>query len=162
LGLAYAAIHDYRSSVEAFSLALSADSEAAAEEDGAGPILSGKAPSDLLLLAIAQSYMALEDQASADMAKAYLVRCVETTRDSQIKIKARLLLGLLFRKSGAVSQAEEQYLKLLEESGENAEGHFQLGELYAAGGDSIKARAEWRRAVRIDPAHRAARQRLNM
>jgi Tfp pilus assembly protein PilF len=50
----------------------------------------------------------------------------------------------------------------MEEGGENAEAHFQLGELYAGGGDSTRARAEWRRAVRIDPAHGPARTRLNM
>jgi tetratricopeptide (TPR) repeat protein len=141
LGLAYAAIHDYRSSVAAFSLALNENN------------------SDLLLLSIARSYIALEE---TETAAAYLIRCIENSRDSNTIIKSRLLLGELLEKSGDASGAETQYLAILEENGENAEAHFQLGELYADAGDGTRARAEWRRAVRIDPAHRSARARLNM
>jgi tetratricopeptide (TPR) repeat protein len=141
LGLAYAAIHDYRSSVAAFSLALNQDE------------------SDLLLLSIARSYIALEE---TETAIAYLTRCVETSRDSNTVIIARLLLGDIFEETGDVSGAETQYLAILDDAGENAEAHFQLGELYAATGDRTRARAEWRRAVRIDSTHRSARARLNM
>ncbi|MDR0452694.1 MAG: tetratricopeptide repeat protein [Treponema sp.] len=141
LGLAYAAVRDYRSSVAAFSLALSENN------------------SDLLLLSIARSYIALEE---TETAAAYLARCVESSRDSNTIITARLLLGEISAKSGDVSGAETQYLAILEENGENAEAHFQLGELYDAAGDGTRARAEWRRAIRINPAHRSARARLNM
>ncbi|MDR0877341.1 MAG: hypothetical protein LBN21_04755, partial [Treponema sp.] len=55
LGLAYAAVHDFRSSVAAFSQALNKDS-------------------DILLLSIAESYIALEEY---DSARAYLLRCIE-------------------------------------------------------------------------------------
>jgi tetratricopeptide (TPR) repeat protein len=153
LGLAYAAIHDYRNSVAAFSLALDPGTE-----KRAGEVPQNRVPSDLLLLSIARSYLALEE---ADTAKAYLVRCVETSRDSNILVAARLLLGEIYGKSGDVSGAEAQYLAIMEEGGENAEAHFQLGELYAGGGDPTRARAEWRQAVRIDPAHNPARIRLN-
>ncbi|MDR0386909.1 MAG: tetratricopeptide repeat protein [Treponema sp.] len=156
LGLAYAAIQDYRNSVAAFSLALDPGVEDRAES---GEVTQNRAPSDLLLLSIARSYLALEE---ADTARAYLIRCVETSRDSNILVAARLLLGEIYGKSGDVSGAEAQYLAILEEGGENAEAHFQLGELYAGGGDSTRARAEWRRAVRIDPTHGPARTRLNM
>jgi tetratricopeptide (TPR) repeat protein len=141
LGLAYAAIHDYRSSVAAFSLALNGND------------------SDLLLLSIARSYIALEE---TETAAAYLTRCVENSKDSNTVITARLLLGKIFENSGNVSGAEAQYLAILEENGENAEAHFQLGELYNAAGDGTRARAEWRRTIRIDPAHRSARARLNI
>jgi len=147
LGLAYAAVHDYRNSVAAFSLALNtAEGQAAV-------------PSDRLLLSIASSYMALEE---TDSAKAYLMRCVDISRDAAIKIAARLLLGEIYGKEGDNKSAEAHYLTILEEHGENAEAHFQLGELYAAEGDATKARAEWRKAVRIDPAHRSARTRLSL
>jgi tetratricopeptide (TPR) repeat protein len=156
LGLAYASIHDYRNSVAAFSLALDPNGESQAED---AEVPQNQVPSDLLLLSIARSYLALEE---ADTARAYLIRCVETSRDSNIMVAARLLLGEIYGKSGDVPGAEAQYLSILEEGGENAEAHFQLGELYATGGDPTRARAEWRRAVRIDPAHGPARIRLNM
>ncbi|MDR3130981.1 MAG: tetratricopeptide repeat protein [Treponema sp.] len=164
LGLAYASIHDYRNSVAAFSLALAPGNPEANELVSLNETSSleeprNRGPSDLLLLSIARSYIALEE---ADTARAYLVRCVETSKDSNILVAARLLLGGIHGKSGDVSGAEAQYLAILEDGGENAEAHFQLGELYAAGGDPTRARAEWRRAVRIDPAHGPARMRLNM
>ena len=143
LGLAYAAIRDYRSSVAVFSEALA----------------SGQEPSDVLLLSIAKSYMALDEN---DQARAYLIHCLEISRDSKTIAAARLLYGGILMKSGDLSGAEKEYLKLIEESGENAEAHYQLGELYALAGDPTRARAEWRRALRIDPAHGPSRGRLNI
>jgi tetratricopeptide (TPR) repeat protein len=144
LGLAYAAIQDYRNSIAAFTQAL---------EPGDGN------PSDPLLLSIASSYMALEELESA---RAYLIRCIDTTRDAASLVKARLLMGEILRKSGNEEEAEVQYMTILDETGENAETHYQLGELYDSRGDTTRARAEWRRTVRIDPAHIKARKRLNM
>ncbi|MDR2103666.1 MAG: tetratricopeptide repeat protein [Treponema sp.] len=156
LGLAYAAIHDYRSSVAAFTLALEPSQETPVQGPGEG---ENSYPSDILLLAIARSYIALDEP---DAAKAYLVRCVDLSRDFDTIVAARLLLGGIFSKAGDVEGAEAQYMTILDEGGENAEAHYQLGELYAAAGDPTRARAEWRRAVRIDPAHGPARIRLNM
>jgi tetratricopeptide (TPR) repeat protein len=146
LGLSYAAIHDYRSSVAAFTLAL----------DPAG---GGDEVSDRFLLAIASSYTALGEQ---DMARAYLLRCIETSRDFHAVILARLDLAGILAAQGKSEEAEAQYLIIVNENGENAEARYQLGELYAARGDNTRARAEWRRAVRTDPAHPGARQRLGM
>jgi tetratricopeptide (TPR) repeat protein len=138
LGLSYAAIHDYRSSVEAFSHALNP-------------------ASDVLLLSIARSYMALEEY---DSARAYLLRCIEISQDSNTKIQAHLLISEILVKTGNSGGAELQYLSMMEEFGENAEAHYQLGELYAAGGDLTRARSEWRRAVQLDVSHTKARSRL--
>jgi tetratricopeptide (TPR) repeat protein len=147
LGLSYANLQDYRSSVAAFSLALDPSENTTSY------------PSDLLLLSIAHSYIELEDLTTA---RAYLIRCVETSRDSRKVVAARLLLGDILNKSGDARGAEQEYLAILSEDSENAEAHYQLGELYAASNDTTRARAEWRKAVRIDSAHKAARARLNM
>ncbi|MDR3334543.1 MAG: tetratricopeptide repeat protein [Treponema sp.] len=150
LGLAYAAVHNYQKSVASFTLALY-PVEAEVTED--------LNTSDLLLLSIAHSYIALNE---SDAAYPYLLRCVEQSRDSKVVVKARLLLGSILGKGGDNAGAEAQYTAILAESGENAEAHYQLGELFAADGNPTRARAEWRRAVRIDPAHVPARKRLNM
>ena len=147
LGLAYAGIRDYRNSVAAFSRALS-------ENDSAYG-----SPSDVLLLSIARSYLALEED---DSARAYLIHCLDVSRDSRTITTARLLLGGIYGKAGDINGAELEYLKIVNENGDNAEAYFQLGELYAAQGDSTRARAEWRRVLRIDPAHSQARTRLNI
>ncbi|MDR3343618.1 MAG: hypothetical protein LBT14_12730 [Treponema sp.] len=166
LGLAYAALHDYRKSVVSFTQALG-PADDAGEVSGehtqegafAGNAPEALDPSDLLLLSIAHSYMALDE---LDTAHAYLIQCVEQSRDSKIVVKARLLLGGILGKGGDNAGAEAQYMAILNESGENADAHYQLGELFAAGGNPTRARAEWRKAVRINPAHGPARVRLNM
>jgi tetratricopeptide (TPR) repeat protein len=161
LGLSYAALQDYRNSVAAFTLALDPGDEVEIPEEAgaAGASKDMRYPSDLLLLSIARSYLALED---VDTAHAYLQRCVDISRDSRTMVVARLLLGSILSKQGDVKGAEAQYMAILSEGGENAEAHYQLGELYAGGGDPIRARAEWRKAYGIDPSHKPTRVRLNM
>jgi tetratricopeptide (TPR) repeat protein len=159
LGLSYALLQDYRSSVAAFSLALNPAGVAGTGVSAASQSPAAESPPDLLLLSIAHSYIELGELSTA---RAYLIHCVETSRDSKKVVTARLLLGDILRKSGDVQDAETQYLTILSEDGENAEAHFQLGELYAGAGDTTRARAEWRKAFRLDPAHRPARERLNL
>ena len=143
LGLSYAAIKDYRKSVEAFSASL----EPTVQEG-----------SDLLLLHIAQSYIGLEDW---ETAKAYLLRCAEISKDTDLAIKARLLLGKTLADGGNTGEAIEVLESVLETSGENAEASFELGEIYAALGETTRARAAWRRAYRADPNFTPVLTRLN-
>ena len=142
LGLSYAAVRDYRKSVEAFSASLE----------------PGREDSDLLLLHIAQSYMGLEDW---ETAKAYLVRCAELSKDTDLTIKARLLLGKTLVHMGNTGDAVAAFESVLETSGENAEASYELGEIYAALGDTTRARAAWRRAFRADPNFTPVVARLN-
>jgi tetratricopeptide (TPR) repeat protein len=139
LGLAYATLHDYSSSADAFTEALSLQHP----------------PSDLLLLAIAQSYKQLGN----DMAVSYLKLCIDISKDYKAIIQARLLLGEIFENND-VQSAKEQYTEILNGVGENAEAHYRLGEIYARENDPIRARAEWRKAIRVDPTHSPSRERL--
>ncbi|MDR2602602.1 MAG: tetratricopeptide repeat protein [Spirochaetaceae bacterium] len=148
LGLAYAALKDYQSSVNAFSKALQ-------PVNGDAP-LSG---SDIFLLAIARSYFELGETGRA---KAYLMRALEVSRDYKTIVSARILLGNVFVAENDLAAAENQYLTILNESGESAEARFFLGEIYALKENTIRARAEWRKALRIDPAYAPARERLNI
>jgi tetratricopeptide (TPR) repeat protein len=150
LGLLYAATGDYRASVEAFSRAL--NPPAGAEGGGGG----GEIPPEHLLLAMARSYLALEEPENAT---AYLVRCMEISRDSNTVITVRLLLGEILAGAGKLNDAEAQYQAILDEDGENAEAHYRLGELYYARGNLTRTRAELRSALKIDPAHEPARAR---
>jgi tetratricopeptide (TPR) repeat protein len=143
LGLAYAAYGDYRSSVEAFTQAF----------------IPGKQPSDNLLLSISRSYIAMEEY---NMAFGYLMRCIDSSADSKSVIVSRYMLAEIYKNRYDYDGAEKQYLSILNDSGENAEVHYQLGELYNLKGDTTKARSEWRIAYRQDPAHAKARARLNI
>jgi len=143
LGLSYAACGDYRGSVEAFSQALG----------------SANTPSDTLLLSIARSYMAINEY---KMASDYLKRCINISPDAKSVMIASFLLADVYKNSGDYESAENVYISILNNSGENAEVHFQLGELYSLKGDATRARSEWRLAFRQDPAHAKARARLNI
>jgi len=148
LGLAYEKIGDYRSSVAAFAEALVAQGR---EDDDRPP--------GLLLLSIARSYYALDE---FEQARAYLQRCIDVSPDSRIIQAARLLLSDVLRNLGDNEGAQQQLVYILGEAGEDAEAHYRLGELYALQGEAIRARAEWRLALRADPAHQKARTRLSM
>jgi tetratricopeptide (TPR) repeat protein len=143
LGLAYAAASDYKKSVEAFTRA----------------IIPDKPLSDTLLLSIARSYMAMYEY---DMASSYLLHCIDTSTDSKSIIIAHFLLAEIYINTNDYDKAENQYISILDKSGESAEVRYQLGELYNLKGDTTRARAEWRMAFRQDPAHTKARARLNI
>jgi tetratricopeptide (TPR) repeat protein len=143
LGLSYTALKDYRKSVEALTASLDPSDES---------------NSDLLLMYIAQSYMGLEDW---DSARAYLTRCVERSKDTDIVLKANLLRGQVLRNSGNIEEAVAVLESVLESGGENAEVSFELGEIYASQGDTTRARAAWRRAYRADPNYAPVSTRLN-
>lgn len=153
LGLSYAALKDYRNSVIAFTRAL--EPYQTGEEASSG---TNQVP-DLLLLSIARSYIGL---GNTDSAKAYLIRCIESTKDSQLLIQAKLLHAKLLMDEHNHEAAETIYLQIIDIDDHNAEAHYQLGELYAAAGDPVKARAEWRKSIRIDPTYGPARERLNI
>jgi len=141
LGLAYASLKDYNRSVVAFTQAL------------------GSEPSDLLLLAIAKSYFELGEYSKA---RAYLIRCTEVSTDSTVFVQACLLLGVSLKKEGDALGAEREYLAALQMDDNSVEVHNALGELYADSGDTVKARAEWRKALRIDPTNEISRSRLGL
>jgi tetratricopeptide (TPR) repeat protein len=142
LGMAYFAVEDYRSSVAAFSEALGT---------------SADGPSGLLLLHIARAYLALGE---FDNARPYLQRCIEVSPDFRTVLSARLLLVEALKMKGDIEGAIKQLQDIIAETGDNAEAHYQLGELYALQGNNTRARAEWRLALRADPAHTKARARL--
>jgi tetratricopeptide (TPR) repeat protein len=142
LGMAYFAVGDYRKSVAAFSEALGTSAEG---------------PSGPLLLFIARAYIALEE---FDNARPYLQRCIEVSRDFRTVLEARLLLAEALKKDD-IEGAKKLLNEINAETGDNAEAHYQLGELYNSQGDITRARAEWRSAFKADPTHAKARARLN-
>ncbi|MDR2842240.1 MAG: tetratricopeptide repeat protein [Spirochaetaceae bacterium] len=141
LGLAYASVQDYQKSVAAFSQALVPEEDYKEGENN---------PNDVLLLAIAKSYFELEDY---DTSGAYLTHCIEISKDFDTITQAKLILGNVMLKKGNLNEAEKLVMSVLTEGGEQAEARFLLGEIYTERGESTRARAEYRRASRIDPKY---------
>jgi tetratricopeptide (TPR) repeat protein len=72
-------------------------------------------------------------------------------------------LGVILLRQGRWDEAHDALLSALKmESFHYAEASYNLGRLYSARGESDLAIREWRRTLRIDPAHEAAAQALSL
>ena len=138
LGLTYSAIGDYEKSADRFLQAV--------ERDG----------TDMRYLALSQAYVNAD---KPQQAETYLLRTITKTSDMSIEQKSRFLLGKLYIDLEQLPKAEDQYRRILELNPRAADAYYYLGEIYFLKGKTIEARAHWREALIIDPAHYGARVR---
>ncbi len=110
--------------------------------------------SDIILLSIAKNYLQLKNYKKAEE---YLLRTINSTKDTLVERKSRLLLGNLYLKRGELVKAEKEYKKIISLDAKSADAHYYLGVVYEKMGKPIMARAEWRETLRINPNHYAAR-----
>ena len=113
-------------------------------------------PTDLLLLTVGQSYLQLERTKEAEE---YLLRAINKTEDRAVEIRARFLLGQMYFEREDYFKAEDQYTEILANDLNSSDAHYYLGEIYYKMNDPVSARAEWRKALAIDPSHYGARLR---
>ncbi len=140
-GLAASLLGDYTTSIEAFTEALAVN------------------PSDLLLFTLSQNYLQINN---TEKAKQYLYETIRTTKDDMLELKCRYLLGNVFLQEKNNADALNEFNTILEKDPNFADAHYGLGVIYENQGDLIKARAEWRKAIRINPVHPGARLKLNL
>jgi tetratricopeptide (TPR) repeat protein len=139
LGLSYAQMGKYAQSVEMFRKAMKYNS------------------SDILMLTLAQSYIRLNDLSQAET---QLQQAIEKTKDITIEEKSRFLLGDIYVKQKSYAKAIEEFESIIAKNASSADAYYNLGLIYQEMGDAVKARAVWRKAIRVDPMHSAARLRL--
>ena len=139
LGLCYSELGFYETGIEYF---LKADND---QKDG------------MLFLVIGQTYQKLGDNVNSEL---YLKRAIEINNDFRVEIKSRFLLGKLFFENGDFQKAEEQYNLILANDSKSADAYYYLGEIYYELGNTVKARAEWRKTLELDPSHYGALLRL--
>jgi tetratricopeptide (TPR) repeat protein len=113
-------------------------------------------PGDFLLLTIGQTYYQMKRYSDA---VDYLLRTLNKTDDKAIEEKARFWLGDIYLGTDELFKAEEQFAAIVKINPQSADAHFDLGEVYAKMNDPVKARAEWRQALIIDPSHYGAKLR---
>ena len=150
LGYAAPDLHEYLAMIES---SLGNDASALAEFDKAIAIDSSP------MLRIAAASVQIR-RGNADKAEILLKEAISGTQDIVAVEKARLLLAQVYFSKSRWDDCEAQLTALVAENPESAEAYYQLGLLYQAKGDQIHARAEWRKAVSIDPMHAGARQKL--
>jgi hypothetical protein len=87
---------------------------------------------------------------------------VVTAAQGRLRTKARLLLARAYLKYPEhVKAAERELLAALQEDPEQAETYYVLGTVYKRGGITSRAAAMFRRAVELNPRHRAALAELD-
>ncbi len=116
-------------------------------------------PSDLLLFTLARNYRAVGD---LEKAKQYLLETIRTTTDELLELKSRYELGMILQSEGNGEAAEKEFNAILEKDPNYADAHYGLGVVYESREDMILARASWRRALKLNPVHGPAREKLTL
>ncbi len=113
--------------------------------------------SDALLLAIAEQYSKAEQNAAA---KQYLFQIIQRSNDDSLVIKSRALLGNTLIKENDFDGAQKEFEAILQKNENSAEAHYGMGLVYESQGDMVKARAEWRKTLRIQVNHTGALEKI--
>ena len=69
--------------------------------------------------------------------------------------------GKTYQTKEALEAAEKEFRSILQKNENSADAHYGLGVLYEKQGDSAKARAQWRRVLRIQPNHEGALKKMS-
>ena len=139
LGLCYAQLSMPEESIAAFSEALFIHD------------------TDELRFAIAEQYIK-NDQ--SDTAKQYLFRIKTGAADETLQIKAAILLAEIYVSEESYTDAYNEYQFILEKNPNNADAYYGIGIIYEKQGEMAKARAEWRKALKIQGNHKGALEKL--
>jgi tetratricopeptide (TPR) repeat protein len=116
-----------------------------------------KRDSDVLNLALAEQYFRSGRLA---LAKNYLYRLNTESKNDMLLFKSHLLLGQIYLHEKDYEEALREYEIILEKDLNNADAYYGIGVIYEEQGDFIRARAEWRKALRVQVNHQGALQKL--
>lgn len=139
LGLSYASLGMTMESISAFTEALLVRE------------------SDMLLLSIAEQYY---NVGQTNAAEQYLFRISQACKDEQIILKSHLIMGNIYLERKQFEDAEKEFNFILEKNENSADAYYGLGVIYESQGDMVKARSEWRKALRIQNNHPLALKKM--
>ncbi len=140
LGLSYAALGKTSESISSFTEALLVRE------------------SDSLLLSIAEQY---KKAGQFTAAKQYLFRVVTQDDDENLVLRSHLLLGQIYTEENDFASAIKEFQTILEKNANSADAYYGLGVIYEKQGDLVKARAEWRKALRAQINHPEALKKIS-
>ncbi|WP_081941722.1 tetratricopeptide repeat protein [Spirochaeta lutea] len=112
----------------------------------------------IILLSVARLYDSLED---FEKTAFYARKAIDESSENYVKEQGFLLAGEGYRKLNNLEEAEVMYLELEELNPSSADAKYYLGEIAAAEGNTVLARALWREAYELNPKHAGAILRLN-
>ncbi len=140
LGLSYASLGQTYESISAFTEALLVRE------------------SDFLLLSIAEQYYKAGETGAAQQ---YLFRIINNSSNDEIILKSRLLLGNIYIDLEDYKSAKEEFDIVLQKDENSADAHYGLGLIFEKEENLVSARAEWRKARKIQPNHAGALKKLS-
>ncbi len=140
LGLSYAALGMTMESIAAFTEALLVRE------------------SDALLLSIAEQYYNIKEYGAAE---SYLFRIIKNSENDDIIIKGEILLGNIYIAKENYDEAQKEFENVLKKNENSADAHYGIGVIYEKQGNIVKARAEWRQALKIQVNHAGALQKIS-
>ena len=140
LGLSYASLGNTYESISAFTEALLVRE------------------SDFLLLSIAEQYYKAGESGAAQQ---YLFRIINNSSNDEIILKSRLLLGNIYIDLDDLDGAKKEFDTVLAKDDNSADAHYGLGLIYEKQENLVSARAEWRKARKIQPNHAGALKKLS-
>lgn len=135
LGLSYAALDMTMESIAAFTEALIVRE------------------SYSLLLSIGEQYYKTGQE---NVAKQYLYRIVNDCEDDNLVNKSLNLLGLIYIDEKDYGKARKSFDNILKKNQNSADAFYGIGVIYEKQGDLVKARSEWRKALKIHVNHPGA------
>ncbi|MBP5284212.1 MAG: tetratricopeptide repeat protein [Treponema sp.] len=139
LGLSYVALDMTMESIAAFSQALLVRE------------------SDSLLLSMAEQYY---KTGQGNIALQYLYRISQDCTDERILDKSRVIFANVYLDDGKYEEAEKEFNGILEKNENSADAYYGLGVLYEKQGDLVKARAYWRKALKVQHNHPGALKKM--
>ena len=140
LGLSYASLGMTMESISAFTEALLVRE------------------SDSLLLAIAEQYYKAQELNAAEQ---YLFRIIKNSDNEDIILKSENLLGTIYIDKEDYDDALEEFENVLKKNENSADAHYGIGVIYEKQGNIVKARSEWRKALKIQVNHPGALQKMS-
>jgi tetratricopeptide (TPR) repeat protein len=114
-------------------------------------------PRDILYFTAAEEY---EKQGSYELALEYYDTSRRLTSDNFLDQEAKIGRGRVLYATGDFDGSKAILEEVIADNSQAAEAYFFLGEIYAAEGDMVKARANWREAYNQDRSYTPALERL--
>lgn len=140
-GMAYSQLGETERAISAFTEQLSDDTD------------------EFLLYALAKNYFAIQNY---DKAKMYLTEVTEKARDMLVQLDCKSLLAEIYLSENLYDKARATYQDILRIDDTYADAYYGLGVVYEYLGDVVRARAEWRNALKANPLHARSLEKLSL
>ena len=140
LGMSYAALGMTMESISAFSEALLVRE------------------SYNLLVSIAEQYKKNGQYSSS---KQYLYRVITESENDELIEKSRIMLGNIYLEEENYEDAQKEFEQVLKINENSGDAHYGIGVIYEKQGNLVKARSEWRTALKYQVNHQSALYKLS-